>query len=53
MSLWPVCNGPASRRGRVSEGHPAAFQRGVRDGLIVGLGVGLVLVSLLLVWLWL
>ena len=48
-----MCTGPTSKRGRVSAGHTAAFQRGVRDGLIVGLGAGLVWVGLSLVWLWL
>ena len=49
MSLWPVCNGPASKRGAVSEGHTAAFQRGFRDGLTVGLGLVALLVGLALV----
>ena len=55
MSSWPVCNGPASKRGAVSEGQTAAFHRGFRDGLTAGLclGADLVLVGRPLLVLWL
>lgn len=45
MSSWPVFNGPAIKRGAVREGQTAAFHRGFRDGLTLGLclGGGLVL----------
>lgn len=49
MSLWPVCNGPTSKRGAMTEGHTAAFQRGFRDGLTWGLCLAALLVGLALI----